>query len=85
MPAFVVAPFVIGAVVGLAFQWLAFRHLSERGRRDPGRALLLGALIGPDHFTARGWRYRNLSIAAAAVGFLATAVLAFLGTAYGWL
>jgi hypothetical protein len=65
---FLVAFFVF-IVSALWFGASASRQHSAEGEAEAGRVFLLGRLAGPQYFTARGWRHRNISLVCQALAF----------------
>ena len=61
--------FGAGALVSIVFLLKATAHLTELGGAKYRSGV--GALFwGRENFTDRGWRYRNISQAAALIGFI---------------
>ena len=67
--------FLAFAAAGLWSGAVASTNLSREEPTAARRVFLLGRLAGPRYFTARGWRYRNLSLVFQALA---------LASALGW-
>ena len=74
----VLAPVLVGLVLGWFYFRKALQHRSALGQADLLKVLgLKGLPVGPEYYTELGWRYRNRALTFSLLGFVIFLILTF--------
>ncbi len=75
-PFLIIVLMLPGGILGV----MSFQHLSDLGRREVGKVLLMGVFADRVYYTEKGWKLRNASLLSTAVGFaVGVLLMAILG------